>query len=66
MASDIYYLPIVEQYGVTQFPPLLVVGEGGTEHSIFEGKSSSANILNFLDPFAGPKPQQQQKQGGKV
>lgn len=48
---------LVEKYGVTTFPTLLVVK--GEENIKFDGKLSHETLTKFLEPHAAPAPQQQ-------
>jgi len=50
---------LVEKYGVTTFPTLLVIG--ATENIKFDGKLAHEAITKFLEPHAGPAPHPQGK-----
>jgi len=49
---------LVEKYGITDFPTLIVLGEENTK---FDGKLSHETLTKFLEPHAAPAPQQQGK-----
>jgi protein disulfide-isomerase A6 len=53
---------LVEQYGVTNFPTLLVIKDG-QEPVKYDGKLSHEPLFKFLSQFAAPPKQQQQQQG---
>lgn len=54
---------LVEQYGITAFPTLLVLQKEG-EAIKFEGKLSHETLTKFLEPHAIPAPKQEKKAGG--
>jgi protein disulfide-isomerase A6 len=53
---------LVEKYGITAFPTLLILAqEEGGEHIKFEGKLSHDSLSKFLEPHAVPIPKQEKK-----
>lgn len=46
----------VEKFGVSDFPTLVVIPSGSTEHQVYEGELKKQPMTEFLSKFAAPNP----------
>jgi len=56
---------LVEQFKVTTYPTLLVVKDDLANPIHYNGKLNAADLINFLNPFAKPKPPPKRQQPPK-
>ncbi|KAJ5630072.1 Thioredoxin [Penicillium herquei] len=46
----------VEKFGIEEFPTLVVIPNGGSEHKVYDGELKKQPLLEFLSEFAEPNP----------
>ncbi|KAJ5718934.1 uncharacterized protein N7483_010016 [Penicillium malachiteum] len=46
----------VEKFGIEEFPTLVVIPSGDSEHKVYDGELKKQPILEFLSEFAEPNP----------